>query len=96
MPSVGVGEALLYLFNSNLVINFEVRSEVLLSSAVEVFTFENDILILIKDYLGGNINYNKLKNEYSYKSSNFSVARKIIKYFSTYHLLSHKYITYLK
>jgi LAGLIDADG endonuclease len=63
---------------------------------------QNELLILIKEFLGGNISYITDKstdfkeNTYSYNSLNFGVARNIINYFDTYHLLSHKHVDYLK
>jgi len=59
------------------------------------------LLLLIKNFLGGNIGYRKSKdteNEilYTYDSSSLGSARKIIKYFDNYHLLSHKHVDYLK
>jgi hypothetical protein len=57
---------------------------------------KNSVLLLIKDFLGGNIGYRKLEDEYTYSSSSYGSARKIIKYFDSYHLLSHKYLDYLR
>lgn len=57
---------------------------------------KNDMLILIKDYLGGSIYFNKNKNIYYYNSTNFSSAKKVINYFDKFHLLSSKQINYLK
>lgn len=54
------------------------------------------ILILIKNLLGGNIGYRFSQDIYSYNSSSFDSARKVIHYFDTYHLLSHKYVDFLK
>jgi len=56
----------------------------------------NDILILIKEFLGGNISYRKSQDIYYYDSTNFGSANKVIKYFDEYHLQSNKYINYLK
>lgn len=56
----------------------------------------NDILILIKDFLGGIIGYNKSQDTYYYDSTSFGSANKVIKYFDEYHLQSNKYINYLK
>ena len=65
--------------------------------------FKNrDILDLIKINFNGIISYehkdNQLNNNtlYSYESTSFESARKIINYFDKYHLLSKKYINYLK
>lgn len=55
-----------------------------------------DLLILIKENFGGNIGYRKNQDTYYYGSTNFGSAKKIIKYFDTYHLQSSKYINYLK
>jgi hypothetical protein len=55
-----------------------------------------DLLILIKNYLGGIVTYNKLKDEYTYSSDSYGSARKVIKYFDSFHLLSSKYINFLK
>lgn len=56
----------------------------------------NDILILIKDYIGGNIGYRKSQDTYYYGSTSFGSARNVIKYFDEYHLQSTKQINYLK
>ena len=55
-----------------------------------------DILILIKNYLGGNIGYRSLQNTYYYGSTSFGSAKKVINYFDEYTLLSNKFINYLK
>lgn len=54
------------------------------------------ILILIKDFLGGLISYDRLQDDYIYGSSSYGSARKVIKYFDYFHLLSCKHINYLK
>ena len=56
----------------------------------------NDILLLIKDFFGGNIGYRKSQDTYYYGSTSFGSARKIINYFDEYHLQSNKHINYLK
>nr|WCF76714.1 LAGLIDADG homing endonuclease [Porodaedalea mongolica] len=56
----------------------------------------DDLLNLIKKYLGGNIGYNLNKNTYYYSSDNFGSAKKIIEFFDRYHLLSAKHVNYLK
>jgi hypothetical protein len=53
-----------------------------------------DILILIKDFFGGNICYSQ--DIYFYDSTSFGSANKLIKYFDVYHLQSNKHINYLK
>jgi hypothetical protein len=57
---------------------------------------KNDILILIKNYLGGNIGYRKSQDTYYYGSTSFGSAKNVINYFNSFHLLSSKYISYLK
>lgn len=56
----------------------------------------NDILILIKEFFGGNIGYRKSQDIYYYGSTSFGSANKVVKYFDEYHLQSNKYINYLK
>ena len=56
----------------------------------------NDLLILIKNFLGGNIGYRKSQDTYYYGSTSFGSAKKVINYFDYYHLLSSKHINYLK
>ncbi|HMG16557.1 MAG TPA: LAGLIDADG family homing endonuclease [Saprospiraceae bacterium] len=56
----------------------------------------NDILLLIKEFFGGNIGYRKSQDTYYYGSTSFGSARKVINYFDEYHLQSNKYINYLK
>jgi hypothetical protein len=53
-------------------------------------------VLLLKEFLGGKISYNKTKNEYIYSSSSYGSARKIINYFDQYHLQSRKHISYLR
>ncbi|BDI12835.1 hypothetical protein, partial (mitochondrion) [Phanerochaete sordida] len=57
---------------------------------------ENTLLILIKNFLGGNIYYRKSQDTYYYGSTSFGSAVKVIKYFDQYHLLSSKHLNYLK
>jgi hypothetical protein len=56
----------------------------------------NDLLILIKNFLGGNIGYRKNQDTYYFGSTSFGSAKKVIQYFDQYHLLSTKHINYLK
>jgi hypothetical protein len=53
-------------------------------------------LDLIKDTLGGNIGYRKSQDTYYYNSTSFGSAKKVIKYLAHYHMLSSKYLNYLK
>src|SRR5260370_4477370 len=55
----------------------------------------NDILLLIKDFFGGNIGYRKNQDAYYYGSTSFGSARKVLNYFDEYHLQSIKHINYL-
>lgn len=57
---------------------------------------KNDILLLIKDFFGGNIGYRKNQNTYYYGSTNFGTAKIYINYFDHFHLLSSKHVNYLK
>lgn len=56
----------------------------------------NDVLLLIKELLGGYIGYRKSQDTYYYGSTSFGAARKVIKYFDNFHLQSNKQINYLK
>jgi len=55
-----------------------------------------DTLILIKKFLGGNIGYRKNQDTYYYGSTSFGSAKNVVDYFNSFHLLSSKYISYLK
>lgn len=55
-----------------------------------------DTLILIKNFLGGNIGYRKNQDTYYYDSISFGSAKNVVDYFNSFHLLSSKYISYLK
>jgi len=57
---------------------------------------KDDLLILIKNFLGGNIGYRKSKDNYYYFSTSFGSAKKVINYFDRFHLLSSKHVNYLK
>jgi len=54
------------------------------------------LLIMIKQYLGGNIGYRKSQDTYYYGSTNFGSAKNVIQYFDKYHLQSRKHISYLR
>ena len=56
----------------------------------------NTLLLLIKDFLGGNIGYRKSQDTYYYGSTSFGSAKNVINYFDYFHLLSSKHINYLK
>jgi hypothetical protein len=50
----------------------------------------------MKKYFGGNIGYRKTQDTYYYGSTSFGSAKKVIKYFDNFHLLSSKHVNYLK
>ncbi len=83
-------------------INHNNKTEVLLNFQIVALRSgasaqkQNNILNLIKDLLGGNIAYKKSRDSYLYDSSSFGSARRVIKYFDKYHLLSSKHVDYLK
>ena len=56
----------------------------------------NTLLLLIKDFLGGNIGYRKNQDTYYYGSTSFGSAKNVINYFDYFHLLSSKHLNYLK
>lgn len=72
----------------------ENRTEIRLNYRIDQKT--NFLLLLIKNFLGGNIGYRSNQDTYYYGSTSFGSARKVIKYFDTYHLLSVKHLNYLK
>lgn len=53
------------------------------------------ILEKIQEELGGNIGYRNKQDTYYYGSTSFGNARKIIKYFDKYPLLSTKYLNFI-
>lgn len=57
---------------------------------------KNDLLVLIKNFLGGNIGYRSSQDTYYYDSTSFGSAKKVINYFDKHHLLSSKHIDLLK
>lgn len=54
------------------------------------------LLLLIKNFLGGNIGYRKSQDTYYFGSTSFGSAKNCINYFDYFHLLSCKHINYLK
>jgi hypothetical protein len=54
------------------------------------------LLLLINEFLGGNIGYRKSQDTYYYGSTSFGSAKNVINYFDNFHLLSSKHINYLK
>lgn len=61
-----------------------------------IYQKKEDILLLIKEFLGGNIGYIKSQYSYLYGSASFGSAKKVINYFDYFHLLSSKHVNYLK
>lgn len=53
-------------------------------------------LLLVKDYLGGNVGYRKETDAYYYGSASFGAAKNVVNYFDRFHLLSSKHLNYLK
>lgn len=57
---------------------------------------KDTLLLLIKEFLGGNIGYRYNQDTYYYGSTSFGSAKKVINYFDHFHLLSSKHVNYLK
>lgn len=76
------------------VLNRNNRVEVRLNFQID--QKKDGILLLIKDYLGGNIGYRKSQDTYYYGSTSFGSAKNVINYFDYFHLLSSKHVNYLK
>lgn len=74
--------------------NSSTRTEVRLHVQIDQKT--RLLLDLIKYNFGGNIGYRKTQDTYYYSSTSFGSARKFINYLDIYHLLSSKYLNYLK
>ena len=62
----------------------------------EIENTNKNVLLLIKNFLGGNIIYRKSKDTYYYGSTSFGSAKKVIKYFDNYNLQSSKHRSYLQ
>lgn len=76
------------------VLNRSNRVEVRLNFQID--QKKDDILLLIKDFFGGNIGYRKTLDTYYYGSTSFGSAKIVINYFDYFHLLSSKHINYIK
>lgn len=81
-------------FQTNMKILDINKKEVKLNYQIDLK--DREILDLIKFNFGGNIGYYKLNNTWYYQSTSFGCAKKIINYFDNYHLLSSKYLNYIK
>lgn len=57
---------------------------------------DKDLLLFIKNFLGGNNLYSNSKDTYFYLSTSFGSALNVINYFDRFHLLSSKHVNYLK
>lgn len=57
---------------------------------------KKDILVLIKNEIGGNIGYRESQDTYYYGSTSFGSAKNVINYFDKFNLQSKKHISYLK
>jgi len=75
-------------------INRNNKTEVRLNYQIDQKT--NHLLLLIKDYLGGNIGYRESQDTYYYGSTSFGSAKNVINYFNRFHMLSNKHVNYLK
>lgn len=81
-------------------LNWSKKEEVRLNFQIDQ---KDSILLLIKDFLGGNLSYYPFKESpraetpvYKYNSSSYASAKNVINYFDYFHLLSSKQINYLK
>lgn len=79
--------------------NFYVNYTNPLNSSLQFKINWNDIsvLLLIKEFIGGSIVYNRSINIYTYKVDNsILMIENVIHYFDQYHLLSKNYISFFK
>jgi len=76
------------------VLNRNNRAEVRLNFQID--QKNNSVLLLIKEFLGGNLGYRKSQDTYYYGSTSFGSAKNVVNYFDYFHLLSSKHINYLK
>ncbi len=77
-------------------VNRESRNKTEVRLNFQIDQKRNDLLLLIKEFLGGNIGYKKSQDTYYYGSTSFGSAKKVINYFDYYHLLNSKHVNYLK
>lgn len=75
-------------------INRNFKTEVRLNYQID--QKEDYILILIKNYFGGNIRFRSSQSTYYYGSTSFGSAKNVINYFNSFHMLSVKHVNYLK
>lgn len=69
------------------------RTEVRLNFQID--QKKKNLLLLIKQFLGGNIGYRKSQDTYYYGSTSFGSAKNVINYFDKYSLLSSKRKSFL-
>lgn len=70
------------------------KKEILLNFQID--QKKDTILLLIKEFLGGNIGYRRSQDTYYYGSTSYGSVRKVINYFDHFHLLSSKHVNFLK
>jgi hypothetical protein len=70
------------------------KTEIRLNFQIDQKT--SPVLLLIKEFIGGNIGFRKNQDRYYYGSTSFGSAKNVINYFDYFHLLSSKHINYLK
>ena len=76
------------------IINLKPKMEIRLAFLIN--NKNKELIILIKNFLGGNISYNKIKDSYTYNSSSYGSAKNVIEYFDRYPLLSRKHVNFLR
>jgi len=76
------------------ILNRSNKVEVRLNFQIDQKT--DDILLLVKDFLGGNIGYRANQDTYYYGSTSFGSAKYVVNYFDYFNLLSSKHIDFLK
>ena len=62
----------------------------------EIENTNKNVLLLIKNFFGGNLGYRINQDTYYYGSTSFGSAKKVINYFDHFQLQSSKHINYLK
>ncbi len=78
------------------IINRSTRNKPEIRLNYQIDQKSDQLLIKIKEYLGGNIGYRKSQDTYYYGSTSFGSAKKVIEYFDIFHLQSRKHISYLR
>ena len=78
------------------ILNRKNRTKPEIRLAFQIDQKKDDLLLVIKQSLGGNLGYRQNTDTYYYSSTSFGSAKKVINYFDNYHLLSSKYLDYLR